>query len=611
MGINETIPLYGTNGLTPDHTELFKRHLTKEVILCLDNDEAGREAQGRLKEELTAHGLNCHTIALPTGIKDINDYLKTGATRKDLEGLLVKEEKTVVHSPAIQEDPSQITWTCADREYRIRGLNTTRLEQMKVNIKLQSSGKYHIDTLDLYSCRQRDAFISQAVKVFGIEPGCLQGDMTRLVEELERIQGKRIENPEPRCVPSETTPEEEQEAMSFLKDPNLFDCMLNDFKECGHVGEENNLLLGYLASVSRKLATPLALLVVSRSASGKTTLQDAILSFTPPEDYEKYTRMTDQALFYKSENALKHKLLAIEEEQGASGSAYSLRNLQSSHGLSIAVTTKDPATGKLRTEVNKVSGPTAIMITTTYSEEINFETYNRFIILTVDETIPQTRKILERQRQNESIEGIIAKKHREIICRRHHAAQRLLRPLEVANPYSEQLTFIDTVLRARREQPKYLAIIKTVALLRQYQKELKQTAEIEYIEADLTDIELANRIANETLGRNLDELCPPARSLLEEIERLVKETALMQGIAWGELIFTRRDVRQFTGWSEYQVRSHMKQLEELEYIYPVNGRQGQRYAYKLMWNGEGREGGKFIIGLKDVTKLAVPMEVHA
>jgi len=383
--------------------------------------------------------------------------------------------------------------------------------------------------------------------------------------------------------------------------------ILEDFKRCGHVGEESNLLLGYLSSVSRKLSTPLALLVVSRSASGKTTLQDAILSFTPPEDYEKYTRLTDQALFYKEEEALKNKLLAIEEEKGAAGSAYSLRNLQSSQGLSIAVTTKDPQSGKLKTQVNQVYGPTAIMVTTTYSEQLDFETYNRFIVLTVDESAAQTRKILERQRINESIEGIIAKRNKEVIQRKHHNAQRLLMQMEVANPYSKQLTFVDTILRARREQPKYLTIIKGVALLRQYQKEIKQAEyaeeKIEYIEVDIKDIEIANKIANEILGRNLDELCPPARNLLIEIRAMAEEISVLNAVSWQNVVFTRREVREHTQWSDYQVRSHMKQLEELEYLYPVNGGPGKRYAYQLLWDGRGMDGNKFMMGLIDCDQL--------
>jgi DNA primase len=60
--------------------------------------------------------------------------------------------------------------------------------------------------------------------------------------------------------------------------------------------------VGYLAATSRKLTEPLSVLIQSRSAAGKSTLQDAIISLIPDEEYIKYTRVTDQALFYKEED---------------------------------------------------------------------------------------------------------------------------------------------------------------------------------------------------------------------------------------------------------------------------------------------------------------------
>ena len=460
---------------------------------------------------------------------------------------------------------------------------------MKVSIKITYNGLYHIDTFDLYSAKARSLFTTQARKVLSIDPGAVNQDLSVIVEHLEALQAKMREEKEVKTDHQEMTEQEKDEAMEFLKSEDLLDKIVADFKACGQIGEETNLLLGYLVTISRKLSSPLAVLVVSRSGSGKTTLQDTIISFTPPEDYEKYTRLTDQALFYKTEDALKHKLLAIEEEKGASGCAYSLRNLQSSHALSIAATVKDPMTGKLKTDVYKVSGPTAIMITTTFPEDSDFETYNRFIILTIDESISQTKRILERQRLNETIEGIVDKRRREKIKRRHHNAQRLLKMLEIANPYSNQLTFIDTILRARREQPKYLAIIKTIALLRQYQKEIKTIETdghlIEYIEVDLKDIEMANRIADEILGRNLDELSPPSKNLLIEIKKMVAAMTIEQKKESGDVIFTRRDVREFTRWSDYQIKVHIKQLEELEHSYSVHGGPGS-----VMRSVMGRQG---------------------
>lgn len=607
MGVRETVPLNENTRLTKGHVELFSKYQTRDIYFY-----SSREA---VTDELSSLGIRCHQLALPSNMDDLNDYLLSGATKDSfaqlVEQALPLEARQsalfIGDRPVITEDEIQVSFDFKGRAYRIRGITAVRLDQLKVSIKLTFSGLYHIDTFDLYSAKARNIFTTQARKVLNLDSGIVNQDLSVIVEHLESLQAKMREEKEIKPDAPEMTEREKVEAIEFLKSEDLLDNIVADFKSCGQIGEETNLLLGYLVTISRKLPTPLAVLIVSRSGSGKTTLQDTILSFTPPEDYEKYTRLTDQALFYKSEDALKHKLLAIEEERGASGCAYSLRNLQSSQALTIAATVKDPASGKLKTDVYKVSGPTAIMITTTFSENSDYETYNRFIILTIDESMSQTRRILERQRLNETIEGIVDKKRREKIRRRHHNAQRLLKMLEVANPYSDQLTFIDTILRARREQPKYLGLIKTIALLRQYQKAIKTVETdgqmIEYIEVDLKDIEMANHIANEILGRNLEELSPPSKNLLIEIKKMAESMAVEQKKEAVDVIFTRREVREFTKWSDYQIKVHIKQLEELEYLYSVHGSPGKRYAYQLLWDGKGMDGEKFLMGLIEIEKI--------
>jgi len=615
IGIKEAISLYGTGGLTADHIELFKKYRTNQVYFCLDNDASGNEASKNIAERLSELGIKSYRVTLPDKIKDLNDYLLSGKGKEDFDKLVQKAHSLDIVSADlfsndvnITEDDTQIIFDFKDRSYRVRGLTTQRLDQLKVNVKLTNKDSYHLDTFDLYSAKYRQSFTSCAKKVLNLEPGIINSDLALIVDHLENIQAKMLEEKtKPKDRLSKMSESEKIQAEEFLKDPNLLERIIADFKACGYVGEENNLLLGYFVSISRKLSTPLAMLIISRSAAGKSTLQNAILEFTPPEDYEKYTRLTDQALFYKEENALKYKLLAIEEEKGAHGAAYSVRNLQSAGGLRIAATIKDPQTGKFKTDVYVVYGPTSIMITTTYYEDFDYETYNRFIIITIDESINQTRLILERQRLDESVEGIILKREREKIKRLHHSVQRLLRPLEVANPYSGKLTFIDSILRARREQPKYLNIIKAVVLLRQYQKEIKTYTDndetFEYIEVDLNDIEIANRIANEILGRSLDEMSPPSRRLLTEIKKLVDKICQEERILQDKCIISRRDIREFTKWSDYQIRTHIKELEELEYLIPVCGSQGKRFTYILVWDGSGSDGSKFLTGLIDIEKL--------
>ena len=63
---------------------------------------------------------------------------------------------------------------------------------------------------------------------------------------------------------------EREAALALLQDPKLLDRILADFERCGVVGEENNKLVGYLGAVSRKLDKPLAVIIQSTSAAGKS-----------------------------------------------------------------------------------------------------------------------------------------------------------------------------------------------------------------------------------------------------------------------------------------------------------------------------------------------------
>ena len=386
----------------------------------------------------------------------------------------------------------------------------------------------------------------------------------------------------------------------------MFTELLTDFETMGVTGEEVNKLVGYLAATSRKLADPLSVLIQSRSAAGKSTLQDAILSLIPDEDFIKYTRVTDQALFYKDEDSLVNKILAIEEAEGMGGAAYSIRNIQSAKKITVAATGKDPSTGKMRTEEYTVNGPVSVMITTT-ATDVDQETASRFIFLTIDESAEMTQAIHKMQREAETLEGLIRNKKQDVITRKHHAAQRMLKPLAVVNPYSNYLSYPNNSLRSRRDHKKYLGLIRAIAFLHQYQREVKtvevEGEPVEYIEVTLKDIETANQLANEVLGQSMDELAKPSRTLLSMIFNMVKEMSEKQDISLEEIFFTRRMIRENTGWTDWQIKTHIRQLEDLEYLTARIGSKGKEYSYVLNYQGQAEETEKCYLNLTPVEEI--------
>jgi DNA primase catalytic core len=507
--------------------------------------------------------------------------------------------------------PEELVIRLGDRRYRVRGLEkNTSYSQLRVNLLASRSGGpdgFHVDTLDLYAARQRTAFIHQAAQELGVTEEVVKQDVGRVLLKLEELQDEQIRRAlEPAAVAVVLSPEERSEALSLLRDPELGRRIVEDLGAVGLVGEETNKLVGYLAAVSRKLRRPLAVVVQSSSAAGKSALMEAVLDLVPEEERVAYSAMTGQSLFYMGESDLAHKVLAVAEEEGAERASYALKLLQSEGELTIASTGKDPQTGRLVTHEYRVAGPVAIFLTTT-AIDVDEELLNRCLVLSVSEEREQTRAIHRLQRERRTLEGLLAAQGRgDVVCR-HRNAQRLLRPLAIVNPYAPELTFLDSRTRTRRDHEKYLTLIDAIALLHQYQRKVKTVAHrgrvVEYVEVELADIELANRLAGEVLGRSLDELPPQTRRLLELLDRRVTEVSESQAIARSEVRFTRRQVREATGWRDTQLRLHLGRLAEMEYLVVHQGGRGRSFLYELIYEATTEAPERFIPGLIDVARL--------
>ena len=522
--------------------------------------------------------------------------------------------------PQHQSDERQVNLAFGERRYRVRGLPTLLTEALKVNVLVTltgastepataapDGGALHVDTLDLYQAKQRQVFAKCAASELRVEEHILQRDLGRLLLKLEQIIEERAKAAEsPVAAPAAMTAAQTQEALAFLRDDNLIERIMADVERVGLVGEPHNALVAYLACISRKLRAPLAVLIQSTSAAGKSLLMDTVLALVPTEDRVHYSAMTGQSLFYLGETDLKHRILAIAEEEGVRQAAYALKVLQSQGELTIASTGKDPATGMLVTQQYRVEGPVMLFLTTT-AIDVDEELVNRCLVLTINESREQTRRILARQRSGRTLAGLVATSDAESIRQRHQNAQRLLRPLSVVNPYAEDLTFLDDRTRMRRDHAKYLTLIETITLLRQHQRDIKTLrqagAVIEYIEVTLEDIALANRLAHEVLGRSLDELPPQTRRVLGLIESLVTERMQHSAILRADVRFTRRELRNRCGMSDAAIRVHLERLVAMEYVRLVAGKNGQRFEYELLFDGALDRSAPQMMGLIDVEAL--------
>lgn len=503
---------------------------------------------------------------------------------------------------------SEVVVCFADRRWRVRGLGRNlAYDVLKVNLLASRGESFHVDTFDLYNARARASFVTHAAIELGLAEDVVKTDLARLLLKLEQVQEAAIsqalapKQPEPVALDEA----ERAAALDLLRAPDLVERILADFDACGVVGEATNTLVGYLAAVSRKLDSPLAVLVQSSSAAGKSALMEAVLAFVPEEDRVQYSAMTGQSLFYMGQTSLKHRILAIAEEEGAHRAAYALKLLQSEGALTIASTGSD-ANGNLVTQDYRVEGPTMLMMTTT-AIDIDEELLNRCLVLTVDEDRDQTRAIHRRQREKRTLAGLVRRQEKQAVLALHRNAQRLLCPLAVVNPWADRLTFLDTRTRTRRDHEKYLTLIDAIALLHQAQRPVRSVAVdgrgVDYIEVTLADIALANRLAHEVLGRSLDELPPQTRRVLGAVQDLVAGRATAEAIRPADVRFGRADIRRHTGLSDTQCRIHLDRLTAMEYLLVHRGRRGQSFEYELLFDGDPADGAAHLAGLIDPETL--------
>lgn len=663
-GYRNVTSAYGIEGFTAEILEALHRHGIQRVLIAYDADEAGDGAAEKLAGRLMADGFECYRCRFPKGM-DANSYALSVKPAAKALGLVIRQaewigkgvppergaaEAVSVESatpaaeaptvaevipalaaeavaesapapapapePAYRVPPSvpelpvaigeggELVLALGDRRYLVRGIEkNTSYEQLRVWLKAECGEAFHVDTVELYAAKQRGGWLKQASMELGLSEDVLRSDLGKLLRVVEQRQDALIRarlQPKAEAAAPAIPPEQQEAALALLKAPDLIERIVADVEATGVVGEASNALVAYLACVSRKLDKPLAILIQSTSAAGKSTLMDAVLALMPEAERVQYSAMTGQSLFYLGETSMKHKVLAIAEEEGVRQAAYALKLLQSQGELTIASTGKDPVSGELVTKEYRVEGPVMLFLTTT-AIDIDEELLNRCLVLSIDESRAQTAAIQQRQRASRTLEGLLSRTRASEVLATHRAAQALLRPLAVVNPYAEQLSFASDRVRLRRDHAKYLALIDAIALLHQFQRPVKvaqaQGKPVEYIEVTLADIALANRLAHEVLGRSLDELPPQTRRVLGQLVNYVGERARAQGVPPATVRFTRREARAHIGIGDTQLRVHLDRLMALEYLVPHAGRNGQRFSYELAFDGDAASTAPQAVGL--------------
>jgi DNA primase len=591
----EILALYGTNGLTDEHLQaiISLKHLD-EIIFMLNGDEAGKAATAKHYATLRAllPAVKITRVAVPEA-EDVNSLLQTHDDPQVLAALIEqrtefsfsldpkKPEPTAptalppIDTKLITTNPELLVYdNCELLITVLGGIKITGLDRMRVTLKVEHKVRRALPVrhnLDLYNHPHTEQLVNKISESFDISTQATSRTIAALTSALESYRVQRIEHLQARPpAKPEMTPAETTAALNELKTPGLLKKINQRIAESGIIGEHINRLIAFIVFTSRKLNNPLHIMFLGTSGSGKTYLQEKVSELMPDEDKIEITQITENAFYYFKQDELKHKLLLIEDLDGAESSMYPLRELQSKRRISKTVTLKD-SKGNLKTITLTVEGPVSVSGCTT-RERLYEDNANRCLLLYIDTGKEQDKRIMDYQARISS--GEVDREREQAVKQLLQNMQRVIRPVAVINPYAKYIQLPEQVFKPRRTMTLLLSFIEAITMLHQYQREVKRDSHSQpYIETTVEDIEAAFALLKDALFSKSDELTKATRGFLELLKVILQEQ--------GKASFTAREIREHLRLNPNNLKRYLVELERYGYIKGSGNRYRGNYEYTI------------------------------
>ena len=458
----------------------------------------------------------------------------------------------------------------------IGGISLKNLERLRITLKTtlvkkEVTEKSFRDTLDLYLDYELQNYSRKVASAFSPHIGTEQllKALEELTVQLEDYRFSKFE--ESKQEVSTLTEEERKEAIAYLSTPDLIKRVNEDIGKSGIIGEEKNRLIMFLAFVSRLRPSPLHIISIASSGSGKSHLQEKVSELVAPEDIFENTSLSDNSIYYFGD-LLKNKLLLIEELTGVKNLLYQLRILQSKKEIKKTTLMRD-AKGNLKPVTLKVCGEVCIAVTTTESNLIE-DNANRCLILHLDESKEQQQKIMEHQRKMYA--GKINYEEETKIKRLFQNLQKVLEPLGIRNPYAEKLTLPASIAKPLRANTQYLSFIEVVTFFHQYQRKKKADKDTgeEYIETTPEDIAIANDLLKDIFLTKSDELPPLYRNFIEKIKSYLQQH--------NKKTFFAKELKEALKENTMKINRYLRELEKKGFVEVNSKNQKTGYEYEVI-----------------------------
>lgn len=591
----EVLTMYGTNGLTEEHQEAIRnlKHL-EEIILFFDGDEAGRKAVEKwtpVLKELKPN-IKISYVDTPEG-EDVNSLSQSHeveifhhllSERIELQsqnqGLLFSIEKSIEKRKVAENgrfikqqsdfdssNSKNLHYKGKAAEYYIKGGIKNGLDSMKIALQiLNDESEDYRSKLDLYEYKQVSAVAKVAADKLQISESQIEKDLSKLTSHLEEYRQKDEQQKED--ATQEVAPEISLKCIEFLKRKNLLKEINKLIGRAGIIGEEQSRIFLFVIASSYKMEDTLHALVQGSSGSGKTHLITKLASMMPEEDVIGLTRITDSSLYNYGEYELQNKLIILEDLDGLKEDAFlAFRELQSRGLLSSSTSIKDD-NGNIRSQIRTVRRPITTLSATTKGE-IYEDNMSCSFLIAVNESEDQTHRIISYQ--NQVATGKINKTEQKKIRAFLANCMRLIKPMEVVNPYADKIKLPPSAHKVRRLNELFQSFVRQVTLINQYQREKDKQGRL--ITAK-EDIEIACEVMFESIVLKVDELDGSLRQFFEQLKEYLKDD---------KKDYRLREVRQALRISKTQLHRYTQDLMELEYIHQSGGSMNRGYTYKISY----------------------------
>ncbi len=231
-------------------------------------------------------------------------------------------------------------------------------------------------------------------------------------------------------------------------------------------GDKNKLLIGLVCATSRN-SRQIHAVVTGESSSGKSHVTKNVLQYFP--DTIMFSRITEHSLD-RLQQDLTGKVLFVEELAGASKAQNTIRILMSEGKLALLTNVYDD-NGNLAEKSKRIETQgKPVFITTTTAPSLEQETATRVLIISIDETEEQTKRILEMEAQE--VKQLRTFNQRGVDEKIKQVIQNLTPSSGVIIPYSEQLTrlFPHKNVKSRRDYRKLLDTIEIITFIHQHNR---------------------------------------------------------------------------------------------------------------------------------------------